>query len=200
MRLSLSCKVASELSIRENFQCWLESRTTQGVQSACSATSLPWLGHGLPSDSELAQHCTMSRSMPLCPHLIFSEMTLPCCSYASLLTHRQERQAPGRRCTKTGTWKPEKEAFEGREQRKNGGQVGGLRWEPFPSASAFFPHPQATTNTHTDPELFQVFLALTNHTAQQFSGTTSFNPISLKRKTEGQRREVVKPLGSHRVS
>lgn len=30
-----SCKVARGFSIRENFQCWLESRGTQGVHLAC---------------------------------------------------------------------------------------------------------------------------------------------------------------------
>lgn len=34
-RLSTSCKVASEFSIRENFQCCLASRGTQGEHSAC---------------------------------------------------------------------------------------------------------------------------------------------------------------------
>lgn len=124
---------------------WHPEGPRECILLAC-ATSLLWLGHKLPSDSGLAQHCLMLRSMPLCPHLLCSEVLLrvpanyaarKCGHWAELVQKdgesRKQRKSP---CP----W--------GQRAREEHGQDGVDRWEPSKGTTPSFLPPQATGNIH----------------------------------------------------
>lgn len=128
-----------------------------------SATSWLWLGDKMPSDSVLAQHCTMSRSVPsvlICSAQRCLFCTIPTGACQLLCQKTGTRQSGFKEIGKAEA-RERAYALESRVEEGDRGLVGDSKSEPFKDATPFSPSPQGPTPPTTTRILaFSVFSQL----------------------------------------
>lgn len=136
-----------------------------------SATSWLWLGDKMPSDSVLAQHCTMSRSVPsvlICSAQRCLFCTIPTGACQLLCQETGTRHSGFKEVSKAEA-RERAYALEGRVEEDDRGLVGDSRSELFKGATPSSHLPRTNTTRILAFSVFSQLYLITQ--PKRFSGT-----------------------------